>query len=88
MRRKEETREREWEKRRRITEREMEKRERREREKWRREREEKLRKVKLNTMVRWNGLCDVGVKQYTHGMKSDLTMKASLSNNVCSSPLS
>ena len=53
-----------------------------------REREEKLRKVKLNTMVRWNGLCDVGVKQYTQGMESDLTMKASLSNKVCSSPLS
>ena len=82
-RRKEETREMEWEKRIRITEREM----RREKEG---ERKEKLRKVELNTMVEWNGLCDTGpdVKQHTHEMESDLTMKASLSNNVCSSPFS
>ena len=54
------------------------------------ERKEKLRKVELNTMVEWNGLCDTGpdVKQHTHEMESDLTMKASLSNSVCSSPFS
>ena len=109
MRRKEETREREWEKRRRITEREMEKIERREREKWRRERNGEEREMekrerrkrgkkkektfkesemKYRPMVEWNGLCDVGVKQHSHGMESDLTMKASLSNIVCSSPFS
>ena len=57
-----------------------------------RERKEQFEKsgIKYRPMVEWNGLCDtgLGVKQHTHGMESDLTMKASLSNNVCSSPFS
>ena len=32
-------------------------------------------------MVEWNGLCDIGVNQHTHGMESVLTVKASLSNS-------